>query len=53
MLLGTMGQNQDLADAYTENFNYPEIQWDRLSTPARIHAWIDRTSGASRQTVAA
>jgi 2-polyprenyl-6-methoxyphenol hydroxylase-like FAD-dependent oxidoreductase len=53
MLLGTMGQNKVLADEFTENFNYPEIQWDRLSTPARIHAWIDRTSGASRRTAAA
>jgi hypothetical protein len=46
MLLGTMGQNRALADEFTENFNYPEMQWDRISTPERIHAWIDRMSDA-------
>jgi len=54
MLLGTMGQNKALADEFTENFNYPEMQWDRISTPARIHAWIDRaSSGAALKTAAA
>ena len=46
MLLGTMGQNRALADEFTENFNYPETQWDRISTPERIQAWIGRMSGA-------
>ncbi len=41
-LIGTMSQNKALADDFTENFNYPERQWDRLSTPARIDAWITR-----------
>jgi len=54
MLLGTMGQNKALADEFTENFNYPEAQWDRISTPARIHAWIDRMSSrAALKTAAA
>lgn len=44
MLIGTMGQNQALADEFTENFNYPDAQWDHVSTPARIHAWIARLS---------
>lgn len=53
-LLGTMGQNKILADEFTENFNYPERQWDRISTPQRIGAWIDRTSASREsQTVAA
>lgn len=43
-LLGTMGHNKALADEFTESFNYPEKQWDRISTPQRIRAWIDRTS---------
>ncbi len=45
-LLGTMGQNKRLADEFTENFNYPEIQWDRIATPQRIHAWLNRVSSA-------
>ena len=44
MLLGTMSQNKALADEFTENFNYPDTQWDRISTPERIHAWIGRMS---------
>jgi 2-polyprenyl-6-methoxyphenol hydroxylase-like FAD-dependent oxidoreductase len=44
MLIGTMSQNPALANEFTENFNYPERQWDGLSTPLRIHAWINRMS---------
>jgi 2-polyprenyl-6-methoxyphenol hydroxylase-like FAD-dependent oxidoreductase len=53
MLLGTMGQNKALADEFTENFNYPEIQWDRISTPQRIQAWIDRTAAPREPQTAA
>jgi 2-polyprenyl-6-methoxyphenol hydroxylase-like FAD-dependent oxidoreductase len=52
-LLGTMGQNKALADEFTENFNYPERQWDRISTPQRIHAWIDRTTAPRESQTAA
>jgi hypothetical protein len=44
LLIGTMSRNQALADEFTENFNHPEAQWDRISTPERIHSWIDRLS---------
>lgn len=44
MLIGAMSQNQALANEFTENFNYPDRQWDRISTPRRIHAWIERMS---------
>jgi 2-polyprenyl-6-methoxyphenol hydroxylase-like FAD-dependent oxidoreductase len=43
-LIGAMSQNQALADEFTENFNYPEQQWDRISTAERIHSWIGRSS---------
>jgi 2-polyprenyl-6-methoxyphenol hydroxylase-like FAD-dependent oxidoreductase len=46
MLIGTMSQNQALADEFTENFNYPDRQWDHIATPGRIHAWIDRLSAS-------
>src|SRR6187402_884881 len=48
MLIGTMSQNQALADEFTENFNYPDRQWDRVSTPARIHAWINGSSAPAQ-----
>ena len=44
MLIGTMSQNQALADEFTENFNYPDQQWDRICSAERIHAWIERKS---------
>jgi hypothetical protein len=44
MLIGAMSQNPALANEFTENFNYPDRQWDRVSTPARIHAWINGIS---------
>jgi 2-polyprenyl-6-methoxyphenol hydroxylase-like FAD-dependent oxidoreductase len=46
MLIGAMSQNRALADEFTENFNYPDQQWDRVSSPQRIHAWIGRMSAA-------
>jgi len=53
MLIGTMGQNKALADEFTENFNYPDHQWDRISTPDRIDAWIRRMSAPAPQPVRA
>jgi 2-polyprenyl-6-methoxyphenol hydroxylase-like FAD-dependent oxidoreductase len=44
MLIGTMSQNPALANEFTENFNYPDRQWDGVSTAERIHAWINRVS---------
>jgi 2-polyprenyl-6-methoxyphenol hydroxylase-like FAD-dependent oxidoreductase len=44
MLIGAMSQNQTLADEFTENFNFPDHQWDRIASPERIRAWIERTS---------
>lgn len=41
LLFNTMAGNKSLADEFTENFNYPERQWNRLASPARIRAWID------------
>lgn len=52
-LIGTMSRNKTLADEFTENFNYPERQWDRLASPARIQAWIDRVTSAQVATAAA
>ncbi|BBB95450.1 monooxygenase [Bradyrhizobium elkanii USDA 61] len=41
-LILTMAQDRELCDEFTDNFNYPERQWDRVATDKRIHAWIDR-----------
>jgi 2-polyprenyl-6-methoxyphenol hydroxylase-like FAD-dependent oxidoreductase len=39
-LIGTMSQDRALCDEFTDNFNRPEEQWDRLASPQRILAWI-------------
>lgn len=44
MLIGAMSQNQALANEFTENFNCPDRQWDRIAAPRRIQAWIERMS---------
>jgi 2-polyprenyl-6-methoxyphenol hydroxylase-like FAD-dependent oxidoreductase len=41
-LLGAMSQNQALYDAYTQNFNHPDRQWDAVATPQRTAAFIAR-----------
>ena len=47
MLIGAMSQNPALANEFTENFNYPDRQWDRIATPQRIQSWIERMSAPS------
>lgn len=44
MFVGAMSQNQALCDEFTNNFNQPEQNWENLCSPARIEAWIARTS---------
>ena len=34
-MLGAMSQSKPVADEFTDNFNYPERQWDILATPER------------------
>jgi len=45
-LIGAMSQNKALCDAYTENFNHPDRQWDALATPERTAAFIARHSAS-------
>lgn len=49
--LGTVSRNRALADEFTDNFNYPERQWDCFASPARMRSWCESrlaTSGATR-----
>ncbi|MFC6520908.1 styrene monooxygenase subunit StyA [Undibacterium arcticum] len=34
-----LSQHRDLADEFTDNFNYPERQWDCFASPERMRAW--------------
>lgn len=52
--IGAIFQNRKLADEFTENFNFPELQWDVFSSPERIQAWIQsRLSGKAEAPEAA
>lgn len=47
-VIGTMSQDRAMCDEFTDNFNRPEEQWNRLASPQRMRAWI-----AERQAAAA
>ncbi len=42
MLLGAMSQNTALCNEFTENFNWPEQQWNNLGSPEGIRQFIAR-----------
>ncbi|MBW0113754.1 styrene monooxygenase subunit StyA [Pseudonocardia abyssalis] len=50
--IGALSQNRTLADEFTDNFNFPERQWDVFAHPERIGAWLSKDRTA-RELVAA
>ena len=50
--LMAMAQNKAVCDAYTQNFNHPDRQWDTVATPERTAAFIARHT-AGQPAVAA
>lgn len=53
MLIGAMSQNQALCNEFTQNFNAPDEQWERLSSPERIREWVEssmQTAGLGETT---
>lgn len=46
-LLGQMAQSKPLCDAFTQNFNHPDRQWDALATPERTREFIRRHAVAA------
>ncbi|MBS0436838.1 MAG: monooxygenase [Proteobacteria bacterium] len=51
-VIGTMSQDRAMCDEFTDNFNRPEVQWNRLASPQRMLAWLAERQ-AARSTVAA
>ncbi|MDZ4078446.1 styrene monooxygenase subunit StyA [Hydrocarboniphaga sp.] len=45
--IGALSQNRALADVFTDNFNYPEKQWDTFASVARMKSWCEATSTTS------
>lgn len=39
-----LSQSREMVDEFTDNFNYPERQWDYFSSPQRIGTWCARYS---------
>ncbi|MGQ0620099.1 MAG: styrene monooxygenase subunit StyA [Panacagrimonas sp.] len=47
--IGALSQNRALADEFTDNFNFPERQWDCFASVERMRAWCEtRLKAASR-----
>jgi 2-polyprenyl-6-methoxyphenol hydroxylase-like FAD-dependent oxidoreductase len=44
-LIGAMSQDKPICDAYTQNFNHPDRQWDALASAERTAAFIARHAG--------
>lgn len=42
--LMAVAADKNLADEFTNNFNFPEKQWDTFSSPASMQAWIEEHS---------
>lgn len=45
-LIGAMSQDRGMCDEFTDNFNRPEAQWDRLASPQRMRAWVAERQSA-------
>ncbi|SBS79660.1 Styrene monooxygenase StyA [uncultured Mycobacterium sp.] len=44
--LGAVALDRGLADKFTDNFNYPEVQWDLFSNPDAAAPWLaEHSSG--------
>ncbi len=39
--IGALSQNRALADEFTDNFNFPEKQWDCFASVDRMKAWVE------------
>lgn len=45
--IGALAQHPALADEFTDNFNYPERQWDCFASRERMQAWVGRRLAAA------
>ncbi|MFC0450351.1 styrene monooxygenase subunit StyA [Rhodococcus jostii] len=48
--LGRVAMDRQLADRFTDNFNYPETQWDIFSSPENMVAWIEANETGAEET---
>lgn len=43
--LGAVALDRTLADRFTDNFNFPERQWEIFSSPENMRAWVEENAG--------
>lgn len=48
--IGALSQNRALADEFTDNFNYPERQWDCFASVPRMQAWVESRLSKAKPT---
>lgn len=46
-VIGAMSQDRAMCDEFTDNFNRPEAQWNRLASPQRMRAWLAERAAAA------
>lgn len=51
--LGAIASDRQLADRFTDNFNYPEVQWDIFSSPENMKEWVLRNGTGAEEAEAA
>lgn len=45
--IGALYQNRALADEFTDNFNFPERQWDCFASIERMKSWVETRMAAA------
>ena len=51
--IGALNQHRALADEFTDNFNFPEKQWDCFASVERMQAWVSsRIKAAQARPIA-
>lgn len=45
--LGAVSLDRQLADRFTDNFNYPEAQWDIFASPESMKEWVVKNATGS------
>ena len=51
--IGALHQHRALADEFTDNFNFPEKQWDCFASVERMQAWVaSRVKAAQARPIA-
>jgi hypothetical protein len=48
-LVGAMAENQALVNDFADNFNHPDVMWERLSSAEAVAAYIESFTMTGRE----